>query len=244
VKSLDEYAERYTTAKCGSGKAKAKCTHDFGSVSVGKEYKSACPRCGAERKIASAPVHVRVAKVLAERGEEIRSGTRVEYLIVSDEGDRIEAVPARDPGALEKINRQYYWNTRIYPPTARVLESAFPDEAWAETTQQRKERRKQEAIERNRGVVGLPLFARSAEDSCLVITLDREHDASVDMRQLKTVLEQRRGAKPVVLKLVEASSTSTLRLTRYPVDPSDQTLAEIERVCGTGTVSFEAVGRN
>lgn len=244
VQSLDQYKERYTTTRCGAGKGKSKCEMDYGSSSVGKEFLAACPRCGAERKIASAPVHVRVAKVLAERGEEIRSGTRVEYLIISDEGDRIEAVPARDPGALEKIDRQYYWNTRIYPPTARVLESAFPDELWVETTQQRKERRKQEAIERNRGVVGLPLFARSAEDSYLVITLDREHDASVDLRQLKGVLEQRRGEKPVALKLIEATGTSLLRLTRYPVDPSDKTLAEIERVCGTGTVSFEAMGRN
>lgn len=245
VKNLDEYAERYTTATCGGGKGKSKCKHDFGSTTVDRDRPSKCPRCGAERKKAQAPVHVRVARVLADRGEEIRSGTRVEYLIISDEGDRIEAVPARDPGALEKINRQYYWNTRIYPPTARVLESAFPDEAWTETTQQRKERRKQEAIERNRGIVGLPLFARSAESSVLVITLDREHDAGVDMNQLRSVLLDRRGPKPVVLKFLEPGNTATtLVLNRYPVDPSDQTLEAIERVCGTGTVSFEAIGGN
>jgi DNA polymerase elongation subunit (family B) len=159
VKSLAEYADRYTTARCGNNKGKHKCGYTFTSTSVtaGPEK---CPRCGTERKKAAQPVHVRVAKVLAERGEEIRSGTRIEYLIISGSGDHIEAVPARDAGMLEKIDREYYWNSRIYPPSSRVLDSAFPGEPWTETGKQRKARELQEAIARNRGVIhDLPLFA-------------------------------------------------------------------------------------
>ena len=163
VKSLDEYVERYTTARC-AGKGKIKCVYTYGSTAAGPDNPSKCPRCGVERNRASAPPHVRVARILAERGEEIRAGTRVEYLVVSDEGDRIEAVPARDPGALEKISRDYYWTKRVYPPTARVLESAFPDVPWTETAAQRRERRKAVAIEKNRGVISdLPLFSALAE---------------------------------------------------------------------------------
>lgn len=160
VKALDEYADRFTSARCTAQKGKNKCSHVFGTTAYTDDAPKVCPRCGGERKRASQPAHVRVAKILAERGEEIRSGTRVEYLIVSEEGDIIEVVPARDPGALEQIKRDYYWAKRIYPPCARVLEAAFPDERWTETAAEKRERKKAEAIERNRGVLhDLPLFA-------------------------------------------------------------------------------------
>jgi DNA polymerase I len=160
VKNLDDYADRYTSLRCPSAGKKLKCAYTFRSTDVASDVPSKCPRCGTPRNRATQPVHVRVAKILAERGEEIRSGTRVEYLIVSEEGERIEGVPARDAGALERISRDYYWTSRIYPPTARLLESAFPGVVWVETAAQRKARRKQEAIEKNRGVVhDLPLFA-------------------------------------------------------------------------------------
>jgi DNA polymerase elongation subunit (family B) len=249
VKGLDEYAERYTVAQCsgssGTGKKKRKCGYNFGSTVVVGPGK--CPRCGTERKQASPPVHVRVAKVLEERGEEIRAGTRIEYLIVSDEGDRIDAVPARDEGALAKINRHYYWNSRIYPPTARVLESAFPSEDWVETKAQKKERRKLAAIEKNRGVSG-PLFdwlARTgSESSRVVITIDRDLDGQIDMAALKSVLVARRGDRPVMLKLVDASGEQELNLMRYPVQLDDQTILELERICGRGSVSFSTLRGN
>lgn len=160
VKSLDEYLERFTNKKC-SGTKKVKCVYTFSHVDVTPEAQTHCPRCGTERKRTSPPVHVRVAKLLLERGEEMRSGTRVEYIIISDEdAGRIEAAPARDPGVLEKISRMNYWTKRIYPPSARVLESAFPDEQWTETSAQKRERKKAAAIAKNRGVIhDLPLFA-------------------------------------------------------------------------------------
>lgn len=159
VKSLDEYKQRYTTARC-TGSGKRKCSYTYQSTAVDDDSPSKCPVCASPRKIASMPVHVRVARIIAERGEEIRAGTRVEYLIVSEEGERIEAVPARDPGALDKINRELYWATRIYPPSARLLQSAFPEVVWTETNVQRRERRKAAAIEKFRGVyTDLPLFS-------------------------------------------------------------------------------------
>lgn len=241
VKTLSEYSERYTSTSCAGGKGKAKCKYKFASTEISKEAPKACPRCGTERKKSSPPVHVRVAKILAERGEEIRNGTRVEYLIVSAEGERLEAVPARDPGSLEKIDRAYYWHARIYPPTARLLESAFPDVTWTETGGEKKQRRKAEAIDRNRGDFG-PLFSSAdavfSSADVVTITLDRELDKDVDMRELRRVLLERRGDRPVVLRFVGATEeVTTLRLERYPVDPSNDTIALLERICGTGTVT-------
>jgi predicted Zn-ribbon and HTH transcriptional regulator len=236
VKGLDEYATRYTSAKCTGGASKKKCAYSFASTEVSKNAPAKCPKCGKERKRAEPPVHVRIAKVLAARGEEIRAGTRIEYLIVSDEGDRIEAVPARDPGALQLIDRQYYWHTRIYPATARVLESAFPTEQWTETTQQKRVRRKEARVVH--GTVGLPLFERVDPNASVVITLDRELDAPVDLGALKSLLLAHRGERSVMLRFVGEADTAVLNLVRYPVDASDKVLAKIEEVCGPGSVSL------
>jgi DNA polymerase elongation subunit (family B) len=182
VKSLEEYEERYTARLCaGSGAVDAaaklgrnagigeafvhrppskkgrkgtRCGYDFGGVS--SETLEKCPRCKEPRKIASQPAHVRVARVLAERGEEIRQGTRVEYLIVKSASERLEAVPARDPGVLEQIDRSYYWDSRVYPPCSRVLQAVFPKEVWVETPAER--RRRNAVAMRKTGVDDLPLF--------------------------------------------------------------------------------------
>src|SRR3990172_8790739 len=108
VKDLEEYKQRYSTAKC-TGPGKKKCAHVFPGTDVGDEIPDVCPKCGTERKLVAAPVHVRVARVLEERGEEVRAGNRIEYLIVSGQGKTLDAVPAWDDGALERIDRTYYW---------------------------------------------------------------------------------------------------------------------------------------
>lgn len=200
VKGLGEYSERYTSPRCtnkiaavtAKGRAgKKSCGFDFGSTAIPPDRIKAmraaeksdddsivvenekCPKCGGERKLASFPAHVRVARVLAERGEQITSGTRIEYLVVGksdleDDGDdKLRAVPAHDPGVLERIDRDYYWDKRVLPPTARLLESIWNDEKWAETAASRRRAAKELekarlAAERRRdpakAVEGLPLF--------------------------------------------------------------------------------------
>lgn len=86
------------------------------------------------------PPHVRVARLMAERGEEIGEGSRVRYLVIPSEDSKINPVPASDPGVLEKIDRVYYWSKKIYPPVQRVLEKVWPDELWAETTKEKRAR--------------------------------------------------------------------------------------------------------
>lgn len=184
VKNLGEYATRYTSAKCtnkvpsaGTKKGMKSCGYDFGSTTWDKEVSGQCPKCGNERKIASQPAHVRVAKMLVERGEQVTEGTRIEYLIVGrpddDESgdDKLLALPARDPGVFERIDRNYYWDKRILPPTARLLEAVFPAEKWTETAASR--RKQADAIAKaaaaeqrrrdpNAAVEDLPLFGAPA----------------------------------------------------------------------------------
>jgi DNA polymerase elongation subunit (family B) len=167
VKALSEYKERYTSRLCGgksTGLGAKKCGYDYGRIDSDSGEK--CPRCKAPRKVAAAPMHVRVARIIAERGEEVREGTRIEYLVVDSSGERLEAVPARDDGVLARIDRNYYWESLIYPPSARVLEVSFPDVIWVETAKQKKARVLEEKRAANRGLVAdLPLFGRDREAS-------------------------------------------------------------------------------
>lgn len=181
VKNLGDYATRYTSAKCtnkiqGPGtttkKGMKSCGYDFGDTRFDEEVSGKCPKCAHERKLASQPAHVRVAKVLVERGVQVTEGTRIEYLIVGrpdDEEDdgKMVAIPAHDVGALERIDRDYYWDKRILPPTSRLLDAVFPHEQWAETAARRRKAQAElqkalEAAERkkdpSRALEGLPLF--------------------------------------------------------------------------------------
>lgn len=178
VKSLSEYKHRYTTPRCSgrpAGKKGKACGYEWGSTDIGKEKEPPkCPKCGTPRKRASLPAHVRVAILMASRGEQVRSGSRIEYLVVLGEDDsdddKLLAVPARDPGMLERIDRDYYWDSRVLPPTARLLAAAFPGVDWDESASKRRKAaavvEKAEAKTKNRGrVADLPLFGAMSDRS-------------------------------------------------------------------------------
>ncbi len=73
--------------------------------------------------------HVRVARVLAERGEAIGVGARVEYVVVDGSVSPAEVIPASD--WTGECDRFALWESAVWPPTRRLLESAFPAGPWA-----------------------------------------------------------------------------------------------------------------
>lgn len=176
IKDLGSYVEKFTTAKCGAkigkGKAAKACGFNFGNQQIVDGALEACPKCQTPRKRSSLPAHVRVAKLLEARGEEVTAGTRIEYLVVrppegeeqgGEDDGKLRAVPAHDPGALEMIDRDYYWDRRIFGPTQRLLEAVFPAETWDDTAAKRRKAAavaaKEAAKVVNRGKVeDLPLF--------------------------------------------------------------------------------------
>jgi len=189
VKNLGEYATRFTSPRCTNKiqtpgtktkKGMKSCGYEFGSTHYDEETSKLCPRCGAERKIASQPVHVRVAKILVERGVQVTEGTRIEYLIAGrpeddeDDDGKLIGVPAYDPGALERIDRDYYWDKKILPPTARLLDAVYPTEKWKETAASRRKlaaaiEKEIASVERKRdpakAMEGLPLFGFEPQSS-------------------------------------------------------------------------------
>jgi len=83
----------------------------------------------ADGEFAAQPAHVEVARILAERGEDVGKGRRIEYVVVDGEANPIKVVPASDFDGT--YDAHYLWESAVWPPTQRVLEAAFPAQDWS-----------------------------------------------------------------------------------------------------------------
>jgi hypothetical protein len=69
--------------------------------------------------------HVRVARILKERGQVVSKGSRIEFVVVDDSTSPQQVISADDyTGACD---RYYLWE-RVYSPTKALLEAAFPEQ--------------------------------------------------------------------------------------------------------------------
>jgi DNA polymerase elongation subunit (family B) len=193
-KPLNEYKSRFTKDSC------EKCGHDFGtSLPEGPEK---CRKCKTERKKVSPPAHVRIALEMRERG--ITLDGRVAYVIGAPDSEKskdkkIRPMLATDPDVYEKIDRNYYWDQRVNPAVARVLDRVYPGIPWADSSADVRERRKGSAIERNRGKIDdLPLFAAPAG---VTIQIETEEPSRLIMEALRAAVEAHPGTAPVVLEI-------------------------------------------
>lgn len=73
----------------------------------------------------SRPAHVEVACILKARGQEVREGTRIEYVVTDASVSPMKVIPAEDYTGAE-ADRYYLWENLVYPPTLALLEAAFP----------------------------------------------------------------------------------------------------------------------
>jgi DNA polymerase elongation subunit (family B) len=74
-------------------------------------------------------VHVHVAKELEKRGQKIGKGTKISFVVTDGTpGSPLTAIPAEDFAG--ECDRFYLWENLVYPPTMRLLQSAFPDVDW------------------------------------------------------------------------------------------------------------------
>ncbi len=99
-----------------------------------KEVKEYAVRMKKDKTPAEQATHVEIAKVLMQRGQEVREGARIEFVVVDGGVAPIRAIPAEDydPATPEKnADRFYLWEQLIFPPAQRVLQAAFPDHDWS-----------------------------------------------------------------------------------------------------------------
>lgn len=100
------------------------------SQSLSKELSEYATKIKKDGTEAAGTTHVRVAKILQSRGEDVGEGTRIEYVVTDASRSPMEVIPAADfAGAMD---RHYIWETLAYPPTMRVLEAVFPAGPWAQ----------------------------------------------------------------------------------------------------------------
>jgi DNA polymerase elongation subunit (family B) len=74
--------------------------------------------------------HVRVAKILEQRGEQVSKGTKIEYIVTDASVSPAVVMPASDYTGVE-CDRYYLWDTQIFPTVQRLLEAAYPDHDWS-----------------------------------------------------------------------------------------------------------------
>jgi DNA polymerase elongation subunit (family B) len=74
------------------------------------------------------PAHVRIAKMLRDRGEDVTVGTRISYVVVDADASPAKVIPADDFDG--HLDRRYLWNQMVYAASERVLKGAFPDVDW------------------------------------------------------------------------------------------------------------------
>lgn len=72
--------------------------------------------------------HVRIARMLEAKGEDIGEGTRISYIVTNGSVSPAQVIPAEEYRG--QFDRRYYWNRSIYPATMRILSGAFPSGAW------------------------------------------------------------------------------------------------------------------
>lgn len=76
--------------------------------------------------LSAQPAHVRIAKLLKERGQEIGEGTRVEYYM-ADHATR-DVRPAEDYQG--DPDRHHLWEDKIFKTSQRLLEAIHPGHDW------------------------------------------------------------------------------------------------------------------
>jgi DNA polymerase elongation subunit (family B) len=85
------------------------------------EYK---PKAKADGSEGTEQAHVRVARVLKARGEQILVDTKIAYFVVDASVSPMVVAPASDYAG--ECDRYYLWEDLVYPPTQRLLAAAFP----------------------------------------------------------------------------------------------------------------------
>lgn len=178
------------------------------------------------------PAHIRIAKIMKERGEQIGAGTRIEYVVVDSSTSPKTVIPAEDwTGDYDKF---HLWENLIYPPSFRLLCAIFPDKKHlfekyetvrpkktrGESARQKKEANGQaslfpEITSQKRpspvDLSGVVLVAPNrSRTGPYVIKVEERHTRSLGA--LKTILESSPGTRPIVLECVLKSGVVIMDL--------------------------------
>jgi len=106
---------------------------DFGEAVVAKSMNKSFEEYGAPQpdgRPSPIPAHVRVAKILADRGEVIYPGAKIEYVVVDGASSPMRVKPAMDATAAD-LDLFYLWERLVWPAAERVLGVCWPEHGWS-----------------------------------------------------------------------------------------------------------------
>lgn len=150
-----------------------------------KDYKIREKKDGTPQ---SEPEHVTVARELQRRGRDVREGTKIEYYVY-DGADGIKAAPIEDLGEDRPADRYYLWEAKIYPPTQRLLQAAFPDHGWQDAYGKQRPARRG-VLEGQQSLFGLSGgMARLRKVATEMVRIMLEEDGPLDALQFREVVQ-------------------------------------------------------
>lgn len=141
--------------------------------------------------------HIKIARILKERGENIGQGARVEYVVVDGDVSPQVVIPADDYSGV--LDRFYLWE-RVYEPSRSLLEAAFPDHDWASWANVRPPKPRGKAAKVPEGQLGMRLTPIVAAGSDFGGTLARADEA--DELAVPTYI-----TKPLVVRIPEGATS-------------------------------------
>jgi DNA polymerase I len=74
--------------------------------------------------------HVRIAREMEARGEDVSEGTRIGYIVIDGQVSPTAVIPVEEFDGIT-FDKWHYWNKMVYPPSMRVLAGAFPNHPWS-----------------------------------------------------------------------------------------------------------------
>lgn len=167
------------------------------SKAVTKKLKEYVPKKKKDNTDAEVPVHVRVAKVLEARGQEVGEGTRISYVVTDGDGGINVAIPADDYRG--DFDRYYLWEKLVYPPAQRVLQCAFPDVDWVagyERVRPPRPRLRRGRADPNQ--LGLQRVPHGASE--IVVTIN-EHFNGHALSKLAALVKCHPGSRPLTIHI-------------------------------------------
>jgi len=192
----------------------------------------------------NAPPHVRVAKMLAERGEDVQEGARIAYVVTDGSVSPMTVIPAIDYTGQE-ADRHYIWEDKVFPPTRALLEAAFPDEPWEPWAKTRppKVRSKKSAegqleLGQQPTLSPLPKPSESAvgdrsptvkKPKEFVAVLDQSRLPGRDLTVVRDIVARHPGDRPLVLDLGLEGGRRAKMSTIFTCDGSEALAEELKR---------------
>jgi DNA polymerase elongation subunit (family B) len=98
------------------------------SKTLSKEVEHYSVRLKKDGTFSALPRHVVVAKDLIHKGVEVSIGTRIGYVVMDASVRPLTVMYAEEYDGV--CDRYYLWDSLVYPPTFRLLSSAFPLHDW------------------------------------------------------------------------------------------------------------------